>query len=323
MNHKATYRFLAVAAPLFVVAAAEGKFSPLCLSNLCGGAELIVLGTISDVCDATSTIDVVQTIGGFVVTNRDVSDGTFMVDVEQVLAGSFVGAHFEIRKFADWACGRRRAPYEVGQRVLLFLTREAPGEVPAWRIMGGGGEGEMLVEGEVTFPRVPASSAWAHEHNDAYYTDQPQCVLLEPLLAAIREHRRCFRFITYPGLCGACGVRQTCTSEEVEELGRRSDLHAFLFDETIKLAGALVGGWESHRREARAAIERGDLVEAAHHAKWAAEFVESIGKDDPRYLETLRECADLMGRLGHNLEAQELEIRIKTLADPATRDVHP
>ncbi|MFH1110236.1 MAG: hypothetical protein V1790_13735 [Planctomycetota bacterium] len=323
MSDKATLWSLAMAAPLFVAAAAEGKFSPLCLSNLSGGADLIVLGTISDVCDDTYTFDSVQTPDGIVVTSRDVRDGTFTVDVEQVLAGSFEGAPLEVRKFADWTCGRRWAPYGVGQRVLLFLTRGTPDEPHAWRIMGGGGEGEMLVEGEVVVPRVPASLAWVHKHNDAYYTDQAQRVPLDPLLSALRDHRRCFKFITHPELCGACGVRETCTIEEVEELRRRSDLHKFLFDETTTLARTLVARWESGRREARAAIERGDLVEAAHHVKWAAVFVESIGKDDPRYLETLRECAEMMKQWGHDLEAQQLELRIQSLTDPVRPAARP
>jgi len=161
-----------------------------------------------------------------------------------------------------------------------------------------------------------------HSHNDAYYTDQPQRVPLEPLLAAIRDHRRCFKVITHPEF-GACGVRQTCTSAEVEELRSQSDLHKFLFDDTMALARALLGTLESYLREAPAAIERGELVVAAYQVKWAAVFVESIDKSDIRYIETLRECADLMRRLGHSLEAQELELRIKTLADPATRDAHP
>jgi len=323
MSDKATFWSFAIAAPLYVAAAAEGKFSPLCLSNLCGGADLIVLGTIRDVCDDTYTFDPVQTPDGIVVTSRDVRDGTFTVDVEQVLAGSFEGAPLEVRKFVDWTCGRRWAPYGVGQRVLLFLTRGAPGEPYAWRIMGGGGEGEMLVEGDIVYPRVPASSALDGKHSDAYYSDKPQRVPLAPLLAAIRDHRRCFRFITHPELCGACGIRQTCTTEEVEELRRRSDLHGFLFDETTTLARALVARWESGRREARAAIERGDLVEAAHHVKWAAVFVESIGKDDLRYLETLRECAEMMKQWGHDLEAQQLELRIQFLTDPVRPAARP
>ena len=323
MSYKAMVYSFAVAAPLYVAAAAEGKFSPLGLSNLCGGADLIVLGTICEVHDGTFAIDVVQTNTGVVATGREVRDGTFAVDVEKVIAGSFEETPLEVRKFSDRACGRRRTPYEVGQRVLLFLARGAPGEPHTWRIMGGGGEGEMLVEGEVVIPRVPASPAWAHKHDDAYYTDQPQRVSLEPLLAAIRDHRRCFKFITYPELCGACGVRQTCAIEEVEELRRRSELHGFLFDETMTLARALVERWESDRREARAAIERGDLVQAEHHVKWATVFVESIGENDPRYVETLRECADMMRQLGHDLEAQELELRIRALTDPATRGAHP
>ncbi len=300
MTHKATCRCLMLAAPLFVAAVAEGKFAPLSLSNLCGSADLIVIGTINDV-----------------------RVETFVVDVEQTVAGSSGSVPLEVRKFANWTCARRWASYEVGQRVLLFLTRGAPGNPHAWRIMGAGGEGEMLVEADIVHPRVRASGALVGELSDVYYSDKPQRVPLDPLLAAIRDHRRCFAFLTHPELGGACGVGSTCSIEVVDELRRCSDLHGFLFDQATTLAGTLVARGESGLREARAAMERGELVEAASQVKWAALSTECIGKSDVRYLETLRECAELMRRLGNHAEAQALEDRIRTPADPTARDAKP
>lgn len=300
MNHMTIYRCLALAAPMLVVAAAEGKFAPLSLSSLCGGADLIIIGSITEVRAETFRVDVVQTI-----------------------TGSLDSAPLEVCKFVDWTCARRWAPYEIGQRVLLFLTRGAPDKPNAWQIMGAGGEGEMLVENDIVLPRVRASVALVGENNNVYYSDKPQRVPLDALLLALRDHRRCFKFITHSELPGAFGVRHTCSIEDVDALRRRSGLHAFLFDETTSLARALVDRWDDGLREARAALERGDLLQAARHAKWAAVFVESIATSDARYLPTLREYADLLRRAGHRVEAQAVELRIKTFVDPATGDVPP
>ena len=127
---------LVLAVPL---AAAPGaaKYWPFELHRMVAAADLVVVGRIAEV-DAK----------------------TFRLDVEDLLAGEtgqWPGERLEVVRFQDWPCAQRWTPYATGQRVLLFLQRHEDEQGHrSWRILSGGGEGEMPVY-DVPRPEEPGS----------------------------------------------------------------------------------------------------------------------------------------------------------------------
>lgn len=66
----------------------------------------------------------------------------FELEVSETISGAPVTGSLNVYCFENWTCASRWAAYRTGQRVLLFLSRPEAGE-KKWRILGGGGEGEM------------------------------------------------------------------------------------------------------------------------------------------------------------------------------------
>jgi len=96
------------------------------------GADLVVAGTIRSVDSAPwwpKSRGPKQTRG-------------FELEVSETISGAPVTGSLNVYCFENWTCASRWAPYRTGQRVLLFLSRPEEGE-KKWRILGGGGEGEM------------------------------------------------------------------------------------------------------------------------------------------------------------------------------------
>ncbi len=81
----------------------------------------------------------------------EVRDDAYDLRVERWIVGRGPGG-VRIERFEDWTCAGRWAPYETGQRVLLFLERtDEPGP---WRALGAGNEGDMaLLAGGAVAPR--------------------------------------------------------------------------------------------------------------------------------------------------------------------------
>lgn len=292
LNNAMTGRILLVLLTIVSARSAEAKFSPLSLSSLVGGADLVIVGRISEV-----------------------RADTFMAQVLIVVAGDFQKRQIEVRRFRDWTCGRRWAKYAAGQQVILFLTGDVSAGEHVWRIMGSGGEGEMSIEGTDVFPRVPVSAAWSSKRNEAYYGPRVQRVMLETLVAVIHDHRKCFEFTTQGGRWGAVGLEITCDEKQLDQVRNRSELHTFLVNETLKRSEAFLKRWESEWLAGKEALGEGDFVSAEQHLESATVFAASIGEEDPRYADTFEDYIDVLRRLGRDAEAEELESRIKTLKD--------
>lgn len=116
---------------LLVSINARADYQPLALTELFGGSDLIILGTI-----------------------ESVGKDRFRFSETEVYAGDIGDAPVQVNKYRDWTGGRRWSAYRAGQTVLLFLSK--PGEEDAagepWRIRGLGGEGEMPIENGGIFP---------------------------------------------------------------------------------------------------------------------------------------------------------------------------
>src|SRR5262249_27393629 len=70
-----------------------------------------------------------------------VLDDTIEVQVFEHGFGAPHDPSITVRRFRNWTCASRWSPNEVGQRCLYFLA--APEDGGPWRILSGGGEGEM------------------------------------------------------------------------------------------------------------------------------------------------------------------------------------
>jgi hypothetical protein len=124
-------RLVAFAAVVLVATPASAKYSAPPIHDVFGISELVVVGEISGL-------------------QRD----SFDLEVEEVVVGD-AGDTVRIRRFQDWTCAHRWAPYKKGQRVLVFASRDKEG---AWRIRSAGGEGEMPLVGDDVVLRGPTSS---------------------------------------------------------------------------------------------------------------------------------------------------------------------
>lgn len=84
--------------------------------------------------------ELVATADQIVVGTIDaVQDTTFDLTVERTLAGED-RPKLHLRRFIDWMCASRYAPYSTGRRVLLFVVDGRP--------IGGGNEGDWPLVGE-------------------------------------------------------------------------------------------------------------------------------------------------------------------------------
>src|SRR5262249_51857831 len=115
-----------VCAVVFVLScrSAAAEYTPPHFFELVGGANLIVSGEI-------------QSVGG----------ETYILKIERVLGGDFSAPTIEIKRFRDWACSQRYAPYEKGQRLVAFLEQRESndGQKPIYRTMSAGCEGEFPI----------------------------------------------------------------------------------------------------------------------------------------------------------------------------------
>lgn len=75
-----------------------------------------------------------------------VDSNTFTLNVDECLTGQ-QDKTIKVKQFYNWTCAMRWAPYKEGQHVFLFLRKEK-GD---YKIMGGGGEGEMRMDGNTVF----------------------------------------------------------------------------------------------------------------------------------------------------------------------------
>jgi hypothetical protein len=101
-------------------AASTGQLRLPAICRLTVHADEIILGTITDVHDETFQLEVKETVVGSLATSKQLS----------------------VRQFHDWPCAWRWGKYAVGERVLLFLEKDAE----QWHIIGAGNEGEILVQ---------------------------------------------------------------------------------------------------------------------------------------------------------------------------------
>lgn len=188
---------------------APADYQPIALTELFGGSELIVLGTI-----------------------EGVGDDSFTLRATKVYAGSIGDAPVEVGKYADWTGGRRWSAYRAGQTVLLFLRKPAANEKAAgdyWRIRGFGDEGEMPIDGGAIFPHGLNLEGFRRQifkvDGDELYGYRFD---LDTFTSALKGYLRCFGS---PQQAAAKGIEEPareCTDRELASYRARSALHRYL-----------------------------------------------------------------------------------------------
>lgn len=188
---------------------ARADYQPIALTELFGGSELIVLGTI-----------------------ESVGDDSFALRATEVYSGSIGDAPVEVGKYADWTGGRRWSAYRAGQTVLLFLRKPAADEKAAgdyWRIRGFGGEGEMPIDGGTVFPhglnlegfrrqifKVDGGELYGYRFDLATFT------------SALKGYLRCFGSPRQPAAEGIEEPARECADSELTSYRAASALHRYL-----------------------------------------------------------------------------------------------
>ena len=199
-----------VAIVVLVSGPGEADYRPFPLFELIATAELIVVGTIAEV-----------------------NDDTFRLKTTKVIRGT-AADEIEIKRFIDWNGNDRWADYQRGQELLLFLFRESQSLEAAWLILGAGGQGEMLFEGEAVYCHGLFLAGFPQKK---YSVQGGQLTgyrfSREVFLAAVEEYSGCFRM--KEGQSGKPRrLVKNCPDETLEAYRTRSALHRFLIDQSVQ-----------------------------------------------------------------------------------------
>lgn len=123
-------RFWLMVAFSLLLCASEsaGKYSPTTLATL-AGADVIAVGTIVRL-----------------------SADSYTLRVTRWVVGERPRKELRIRRFVDWTDASREQPYEMGQRLMVFLEKGSGG---SFRARGAACEGEVFLEGGKAYLRFP------------------------------------------------------------------------------------------------------------------------------------------------------------------------
>ena len=221
-----------VALSAATLASAPPRYSPYTFHTMVARADLIVAGTI-----------------------QKVEEHTFHLKIEREIHGVPGGRSLEVLRFTDWTCAMRWTHYAAGQRVVLFLQRVPADETKAaeprradWRILSGGGEGEMPIykvhspEGTDDPPAVERvvlrgagmKDSGLHRANPQAGHPKGYDATLDELVSAVREYRR---LVTVTSATGAPWNPKMKFStggahDEIEALRSSSPLAGYLVART-------------------------------------------------------------------------------------------
>ena len=221
-NHRmraAALRLVWAGALLSWATSASADYSPPAFYDMVGASPLIVVGEIVSLDAKTFEINVLRTVAG----ERPSPSSTL-----------------RIRRFKDWTCSARWAPYTTGQRVLLFLRRDERTRKETgtpWVIRSAGGEGEMPIDrtGDVilrgiSVPGMKAAPVPLHGG-----TVIGSRVVLADFVRVIQRFRACFHLRTKakPWLT-VRGVDHTCSATEVSALRDSHPAAKTLVEEVVR-----------------------------------------------------------------------------------------
>ena len=290
------HRVVVVLSMLLVCTAAPGSYVPLSLGELVGGADLITIGTITNV-----------------------GAGTIDVRISETIIGQTPTTDIEVKLFENWTCAQRWADYESGQTIMFFLTKGDGKYVPAdvWKIMGAGDEGEMPVVDDFIYPGILLDN-WEAERqsHQVYGGTRLWKRSVKDFMAAISDIYACFRFTHDNQGGGPRSIRQLCTNAELAAWRNKSSLHRHLVDSIRICAEGLEDNW--WKLSSRNAKEsRTSHVQSTPQELWKAlGIAEGFGEHDPRLAAALRQYAEALRSYGREEEASRHDARAAQMQYP-------
>jgi hypothetical protein len=149
---------------------------------------------------------------------------SFTFEVQRVVRGSLPGqgTTVVVARFKDWVCATRWAPYAPGQHLILFLERLRSSEPALWRIMGAGGEGEVVIDGDIAHFHTPEGvSERCFDLTGGRFCGD--AAPLDEFLAAVGEYAHLYQWRR-----DTATIIQVATNPEVEAFAARSSFRARL-----------------------------------------------------------------------------------------------
>lgn len=146
-------------------------YQPIPLARMIGTTEVVVIARL-----LTATSDQLE------------------LAVERQLIGS-VGERIEVFPFVPSALdGPRAAPYSVGQRFVMFLSRDHDGDGP-WSVRGLGGEGEMPLDSEYVYFHGRFVEGLERTRHRVHGAERDiQRVTAGSFASAVSSYQSCFRW---------------------------------------------------------------------------------------------------------------------------------
>jgi hypothetical protein len=78
-----------------------------------------------------------------------VEDETFTISISDKIKGNNIADTLKIRKFFNWTCAFRHAPYKEGQAAIYFLSIDSKTGLP--KTLGAANEGELIIDNKKVY----------------------------------------------------------------------------------------------------------------------------------------------------------------------------
>jgi hypothetical protein len=154
--------------------------------------------------------------------------------IKRVLAGRYTQKTITIKRFRNWTCAQRWAPYAVGQKMVVALRKLKPNSA-RWVVRSAGGEGEMPLLKKAVLVRGLMLAGWPKSgtHQLGKHQHYGQLVPLAEFSRLVSTLRQCFRFRMSGRWFRVDGAKRTCSARDLAAAQRKDAAFARL-SQTIK-----------------------------------------------------------------------------------------
>ena len=186
------------------ISANMNDYEPIPLPRLIGIADHILLGTV-----------------------QSVEKETFAFKVEEVLVGEAAKAVLAVRQFVpNEFDGPRAAPYQPGQRFLLFLKMNTAQN--ALLVLGAGGEGEMPIESDFVYFHGRHVEGLEKKNYSVHLAERAiQRFDYKIFAEAVKDFRRCYH-CEFDKTEERYKCQRTCETAAFQSLEKKSFIHKYL-----------------------------------------------------------------------------------------------
>lgn len=179
-------------------------YEPIPLPRLIGLADFILMGTVVAVEAETFTFKIEEELSG------DAGKGE--ITLQQFIPNKFDGP--------------RAAPYELGQRFMLFLKKDTSENV--LKILGRGGEGEMPIESGFVYFQGRHVEGLERKAYSVHQTERMiQRFDCQVFATAVKDFRSCYT-CEFDPVQERYKCQKTCGTSEFQEMEKKSFIHRHL-----------------------------------------------------------------------------------------------